>query len=243
MNMKMKLVLALAIALGFPAISLYALQNAPATVPEDVAAVNIATDFLKRAPTYAFDGVDGSLIVQDTLILESYPVQYDIIITFDSSHAGYGDRTDQVLAQVITGHTARVKVVSGEVVSAVIDDVWDEMGQQGIGSVDDNEPNTTVISPEFAVDSAVAFAIESHDELEGLEAPTGWEITDLTPEYLLGASKIRLTSGDWTVEASWAVVRFPVYNVEITLSGEGGFTWEGSVDNEGTVTEDSFSLS
>jgi hypothetical protein len=48
---------------------------------------------------------------------------------FTSSHAGYGNRTDKVTAEVITHHTIQVMIIDGNVVSAVIDEKWDEMGQ------------------------------------------------------------------------------------------------------------------
>jgi hypothetical protein len=37
------------------------------------------------------------------------------------------------------------------------------------------------------------------------------------------------------VEASWAVVWKPVYTVEISYGGEGGFHWKGTVDQDGNV--------
>ena len=48
---------------------------------------------------------------------------------FDCRHAVYGDRTGLSLAQVITPHTARIVVMEGEVVSAVLDDRWDMIEQ------------------------------------------------------------------------------------------------------------------
>jgi hypothetical protein len=53
---------------------------------------------------------------------------------FTSSHAGYGDRSGKVTAQVITGHSILITIVDGTVDSAVIDGKWDEKGQFLIGS-------------------------------------------------------------------------------------------------------------
>ena len=53
---------------------------------------------------------------------------------FTSSHAGYGNRSAQVTAQVITGHTIQVVIIDGIVDTAVIDGKWDEIGQFLIGS-------------------------------------------------------------------------------------------------------------
>lgn len=90
----------------------------------------VAKDFLINAPTFRFDGMPETLNVTSAMILESYPPQYVFTITFDSRHAGYGDRTGQALAQVITKHTAVIRVVEGRVVSAVLDNQWDELNQR-----------------------------------------------------------------------------------------------------------------
>jgi hypothetical protein len=71
--------------------------------------------------------------VTEVRILESFPAQYVITLAFDARHAGYGDRTGQALAQVITPHTAVITVVTGNVVSAVLDHQWDEVHQQFLG--------------------------------------------------------------------------------------------------------------
>ncbi|HXW02211.1 MAG TPA: hypothetical protein VD828_02415, partial [Candidatus Nitrosotenuis sp.] len=96
----------------------------------DVIQAELAIDFVKNAPTFAFDGVDDSLTVEDVMILESFPVQYVITINFESSHGGYGDRTGQFLTQAITPHTIIVTVVDGQITSAIIDDAWDEVNQE-----------------------------------------------------------------------------------------------------------------
>jgi len=96
----------------------------------DVLQAELAIDFVKSAPTFAFDGMDDSLTVEDVKILESFPVQYVVTINFESLHGGYGDRTDQFLTQAITPHTIIVTVVDGKITSAVIDDVWDEVNQE-----------------------------------------------------------------------------------------------------------------
>ncbi len=98
----------------------------------DERAVKIAIDFVVQAPTFKYDGISDTLEVIDVKILESFPVQYVVTITFDSRHAGYGDRTGQVLAQVITPHTEVVKVVDDEVVSAILDNQWDELRQEPV---------------------------------------------------------------------------------------------------------------
>jgi hypothetical protein len=94
----------------------------------------LAVDFLARAPTFSFDGIAGTMNATEVVSLESYPVQYVVHISFVSAHPGCGDRTGQMLLQVLAHHEAIVRVVSGQVVSAVIDQLWDELGQHSISS-------------------------------------------------------------------------------------------------------------
>jgi len=65
---------------------------------------------------------------------ESYPVRHVLTYRFTSSHAGYGDRSRKLTAQVITEHSIKIVVVDGNVESAVIDGKWDETGQFMVGS-------------------------------------------------------------------------------------------------------------
>jgi hypothetical protein len=97
---------------------------------EESKAIQAAKDFILMAPTFRFDGITDSVKIGDVIILESYPIQYIVVINFESTHSGYGDREDQVLAQVITPHKAVVKLVNNEVIQAVIDGQWDELGQE-----------------------------------------------------------------------------------------------------------------
>jgi hypothetical protein len=239
MNLKLSLVLALMITGAFPALTLYAWQNRGAEVKEEDAAVGAAMAFVKNGATYGYDGIPGTLAVRETRILESYPVQYVVVIAFESRHAGYGDRTGQILAQVITPHTAEVKVVQNTVVSAVLDGRWDELNQR---EIEEGEEPQGIVTPESALNTAIRYVLVAHDEVIGVEAPSSWEVRDLTPEGLVGVSEREYTAEGWTVTMSWAVVRFPVYEIEMSYTGEGGFRWEGSVDQDGAVTEVEFEL-
>ena len=104
-------------------------QSASITQNTQDKAVDIAKEFILNAPTFKFDGISKTFKVVKVNILESYPLQYLVTMTFDCAHSGFGDRTGKILLQVITSHTAVVKVVSGNVTSAVIDDFWDELLQ------------------------------------------------------------------------------------------------------------------
>lgn len=246
MKPKSIIVLTIVFALALTAMSLNAARPTEDELTEADAAIELALEFVRHSPTYLFDGIYETVKVVDTIIMESYPVQYVVIIEFKCRHAGFGDRTGQVLAQVITSHTAGVKVVDGEVVVAILDDVWDMVNQEEMEVFDDVDPDTpvvndntenTILTPERAVDLAVEYAILTFRDLDGVSAPESWEVDDLTPQGLVGASKRKFTGDSWTVEASWAVVWKPVYTVEINHGGEDGFHWKGTVDQDGNVVE------
>jgi hypothetical protein len=50
--------------------------------------------------------------------------------TFESAHGGFGNRDGQVMTQAITPHTVEIIISEGKVISAVTDDVWDELNHQ-----------------------------------------------------------------------------------------------------------------
>jgi len=89
----------------------------------------IAEEFVEDSPTFVFDGIEDSLVLTDTLALQG-PYCWQFSFEFDSSHAGYGDRTGLTLAEVITPHQAVVTVEQGEVTGAVLDGEWDMLSQE-----------------------------------------------------------------------------------------------------------------
>ncbi len=92
----------------------------------------IAEEFLRNNATFVFDGIEDTLILTDTLRARC-PYCWVFIFEFDSRHPGYGDRTGQVLAQVITPHRAVIAVEQLEITSAVMDDKWDMLRHEIIG--------------------------------------------------------------------------------------------------------------
>ena len=240
MNGKMSLVLALLVAFATSAVVLNAYDPGNGIISDEEAALQIAKHFIMNAPTYAFDGIDGTLRLIQTTSLESWPVQYVVIFSFESSHAGYGDRSGEALAQVVTTHVAWVKVVNGEVVQAVIDETWDELNQRENG-IEDDVPDDTIIFPENAVNRVIDFITREH-ELNEIACFMRWNIEDLTPSGMVGSSTQRFTGAGWTITVSWSVVQFPVYNVEAQYDGATAFQWEGTVDHRGGVEELGFEL-
>lgn len=103
----------------------------------------IAVQFVKTSPTFVFDGLEETLQVKNTIEV-SIPGTWTYVISFDSSHAGYGDRKDQILAQVITPHMVSITVEQGKVTYASIDDKWDILNQEELFA--DVDPNSDIVS-------------------------------------------------------------------------------------------------
>jgi hypothetical protein len=199
-------------------------------------AEELAIEFIETSPTFSFDGVPGSIEIIDVVAAESYPVQYFITAAFECSHAGYGDRTGQALAQVITRHVMRITISDDQVLSAVIDGQWDEVNQR-------EKVVSELLPPEMARDIAVSYVVEHYEELSDVAAPAEWaEIAEGGHPEVIGYTKRMYVAGDWSVYVGYAVVARPVYEVEIDYGGEPAFNWNGTVDQSSTVTELSTSL-
>lgn len=89
-------------------------------------ALGVAQRYVVTSPTFAFDGDINSLKTEYVGSTKSIPPQHIFKATFESSHAGYGNREGQMVAQVITPHTMDILVAEGKIISAVTDETWDE---------------------------------------------------------------------------------------------------------------------
>ncbi len=84
----------------------------------------LAEDLVLKSATYRFDGIDGSLQpvkVEPAKAGGSWKLNY----VFTTGHPGHGDRTGQVLAQVITSHDVVITFKDCKMISAVCDGDWD----------------------------------------------------------------------------------------------------------------------
>lgn len=91
-----------------------------------------------NSPTYLYDGEDLSFVEKRGLDLYGCEDCYEVEFTFNSRHAGYGDREGEALAQVITPHNIVVLVEGDEVTKVVTDQVYDEM--EGVFLEETTEP-------------------------------------------------------------------------------------------------------
>ncbi|WMW25000.1 hypothetical protein RE474_13100 [Methanolobus sediminis] len=98
-----------------------------AMTPSENEVKETASQWIMSAPTYSFDGSD--LALEDYQVSTENPGEYTLNYTFTSSHGGYGNRSDQMVTQVITEHSIEVVLYNRNVIFATIDDVWDEVNQ------------------------------------------------------------------------------------------------------------------
>lgn len=88
----------------------------------------IASEWIMEAPTYSYDGSDLEFV--DYNVSPENPAQSTLNYTFTSTHGGYGNRSEQIVTQVITEHSIEVMLYNRNVISATIDGVWDEINQE-----------------------------------------------------------------------------------------------------------------
>ncbi len=124
--------------------------------------VALAEEWIRSfSPTYLFDGydlkfIDGSEVEEGV---------FQLVFEFTSSAAGYGDRSDEILAQVITSHVTVITIKQGEVVSAITDGIFSEKEGEMI------EEQTTLkdvyfVFVENGVESVVPLQREMYDTEE-----------------------------------------------------------------------------
>ena len=77
-----------------------------------------------NSTTYKYDGSDIKLRQNKLLDCDFC---YEFMFDFKSSHAGYGDRGGQILAQVLTPHIIIIDVQNCNVVKAINDGRYDEI--------------------------------------------------------------------------------------------------------------------
>jgi hypothetical protein len=113
------------VLLGFVGAAAY---YPPATHDADTAytangAILIAKQFVQSEATYKYDGMADTLKVSlGRTIADGH---FEIVAEFTSAQGGYGDRTGQMVVQVLTPHRAVIEVEKGRVTAAVMDGQWD----------------------------------------------------------------------------------------------------------------------
>lgn len=93
-------------------------------------AIAAARQFVSAEKTFTFDGMADTLNVRMNKTVSDSA--YEVIAEFTSRHAGFGDRADKMVAEVITNHRATLLVEKNAVISAVMDGEWDMITQKMI---------------------------------------------------------------------------------------------------------------
>lgn len=94
--------------------------------------------------------------------------------------------------------------------------------------------------PVEARDTCLRYILLNHPDVKA-KPPTEWNVKNLVPDGILGATKIEYTGDGWDVVISGPVVWKPTYSVEVRYTGPGAFKWVGSLPQGGPVQELSFS--
>lgn len=153
MNRKVSTLIALMIVGALPAFSLYTSAVSlsawsPGQEFTEDGAVSTANIYLKGMPTYAFDGIADTVEVVKVEPLRM-PNTWEVTIAFTSRHSGYGDRTGQMLAPVLTSHVTRIVVSEGRVIRAVTDEAFDEMEERMLPTGDTTTEEAESIALSF----------------------------------------------------------------------------------------------
>lgn len=110
-------------------------SNQEGSIISEEESLKIAINFVQNSPTFKFDGMKNTLKLVSSAAQEK-PHSWQFEYEFKCRHAGYGDRSGKMLAQVITSHKAQIVVQEGEVIYAVLDGKWDMMNQKMIEEQD-----------------------------------------------------------------------------------------------------------
>lgn len=129
----------------------------------------LAESYLRNTPTFRFDGLPESVKLIDRAYGDCETcVEYTF--GFESSHSGYGDRTDLPLASVVTAHEAVISLEDGLVTVAQIDSIWDVITQSPVArTVSAEEGSSTPISALFDSPFELQIGQEAVFDDEGLK--------------------------------------------------------------------------
>ena len=83
----------------------------------------LSLSLIKNSPTFTFDGIKDS-IKQVKVESPDNGSTWNLTYSFKTAHPGHGDRAEEMLAQMVTGHTAQITVTKCKITSAVCDKKW-----------------------------------------------------------------------------------------------------------------------
>ena len=88
----------------------------------------IARDYLRSSSTFQFDGQEETIELSIVMApSDSDESILTLTYTFQTGHAGHGDRSGEIILPVVTDHRIDITVENGQVTSAICCGTWDEM--------------------------------------------------------------------------------------------------------------------
>lgn len=90
--------------------------------------IDIARQFIITSPTYSFDGITNTLEIE-IISADTFDSTFILEGKFKTLHTGYGNRANSDLPLDMTSHFIEIAIVDGKIISAVIDNKWDELNQ------------------------------------------------------------------------------------------------------------------
>lgn len=213
-------------------------QNSTAIEKAEV----VARSWVKNeSPTYTFDGQDLKLVSSSTIDTSKFEFTYE----FESTHGGYGDRSDKMVTQVITPHEIVVTVEDEEVVEVITDGKFDEMEGEMIQSSNNGNSTTTTHSDISLSNVSDGDTIDRVMTIEG-EAKGPWYFEADFPVVAKDTSGNTIDTFIATAQSNWMTTNFVPFEVDIDLSGYSGNTaiLEFQKDNPSgeSQNDDSYSI-
>ena len=90
--------------------------------------IDFTRQFIITGPTFSYDGIPNSLEIE-IVSADDSDSKFLLEGKFKTLHTGYGNRANSDLPEDITLHTIIVSIVDEKIISAVIDNQWDELNQ------------------------------------------------------------------------------------------------------------------
>ena len=90
--------------------------------------IDLTKQFILTSPTFSYDGISDTLEIK-IISVDSSNSKFLLEGKFKTLHIGYGNRENLDISEDITLHTIEVFIVNEKIISAVIDNKWDELNQ------------------------------------------------------------------------------------------------------------------
>ena len=129
-------------------------------------AFDAAQKFLETSETFTFDGTEKNGGFANLANTNDTPPTFLLDGRFSTDTTGYGSRTGQEIMKITTPHRILLQIRGSDVVSAVIDNQWDEIQQKFISHRSENFKDFEVRYQEFS-------GQEGHDYTIHLESRPG----------------------------------------------------------------------